>query len=250
MKTTWDYTDLADVYLERPSYSDDAVNFMLEIAKLSSHSNVCDVGAGTAHLTLILAKHGFNVTAIEPNDAMRKNGIERTHRFQNVKWLEAIAEDTKQPDSFFDLVTFGSSFNVTDRTRSLKESHRILKPNGWFACMWNHRDLNDPLQSTIENIIKSYLSNYDYGSRREDQESVINESDLFGNVKKIESPICHNQTLEECITAWKSHNTLYRQAGSKFNKIISDIEKVLKQNSSGFVTIPYTTRVWMAQVKK
>ena len=29
---------------------------------------------------------------------------------------------------------------------TLKEVARILTPDGWFACLWDHRDLDDPLQ--------------------------------------------------------------------------------------------------------
>ena len=29
--------------------------------------------------------------------------------------------------------------------------------------MWNHRDLNDITQKEIENIIKQYIPNYNYG---------------------------------------------------------------------------------------
>ena len=48
-------------------------------------------------------------------------------------------------------------------------------PNGWFACMWNHRDVEDPIQKNIENIITSFIPNYDYGLRRQDprQSSLI-----------------------------------------------------------------------------
>ena len=54
----------------------------------------------------------------------------------------------------YHMTTFGSSFNVCDRQKALIESKRILVHRGWFACMWNHRDLEDPLQKEIESIIK------------------------------------------------------------------------------------------------
>ena len=44
-------------------------------------------------------------------------------------------EDTKQDENSFDLVTFGSSFNVCDRELALKEVKKILKPKSFFSCM-------------------------------------------------------------------------------------------------------------------
>ena len=50
------------------------------------------------------------------------------------------------PSSKFHAAFFGSSFNVLNQEETLKEVARILTPDGWFACLWNHRDLDDPLQ--------------------------------------------------------------------------------------------------------
>lgn len=141
MKTEWDYTELAEAYLKRPDYAQDAIDKMFSIAGVEHGDSVCDVGAGAAHLTLKLAEYGLHVWAVEPNDAMRANGIRRTSRYENVSWFEGVGEHTGMAGNQFDLVTFGSSFNVCNRQEALEEAKRILKDGGWFACMWNHREL-------------------------------------------------------------------------------------------------------------
>lgn len=124
MKTEWNYTSLADAYLKRPDYSDCAIDAMLKVAEISEGSKCCDVGAGVAHLTLMLASRGMDVIAVEPNDAMRANGIKRTAKFDSVNWHEGTGENTAQADDIFDMVTFGSSFNVCERQKALKETAR------------------------------------------------------------------------------------------------------------------------------
>lgn len=247
MKTEWDYTSLADAYLKRPDYSDAAIDAMLAIAGLES-GKVCDVGAGVAHLTLMLAARQFDVTAVEPNDAMRANGIKRTERLANVSWFEGTGEQTGQADGAFDMVTFGSSFNVCDRQQALKETARILKPNGWFACMWNHRRLDDPIQDEIESIIKRAVPGYGYGTRREDQTSVIEASGLFGPVVHLDAGVMHQQTVAECVEAWRSHATLARQAGGGFLAVVQSIEDFLKGLGTDSIDIPYSTNIWVAQL--
>jgi ubiquinone/menaquinone biosynthesis C-methylase UbiE len=247
MKTEWDYTALADAYLKRPDYSDAALDAMLSIAGVKKDDNFCDVGAGVAHLTLMLAARGLNVVAIEPNDAMRANGIKRTKNIDNVCWYEGTGEATGQPSLAFDMVTFGSSFNVCDRQQALKEVARILKPNGWFACMWNHRRLDDPIQAKIEAIIKERVADYGYGTRREDQTGVINASGLFGPVIHLDSIVTHEQTVEECVEAWRSHATLERQAGAAFHAVVVAIEAYLRSLGTSSIFIPYTTNIWAAQ---
>lgn len=250
MKTEWDYTNLADAYLKRPEYSKGAIDQMLQISGVHPGDPVCDVGAGAAHLTLKLAQSGLEVTAVEPNDAMRSQGIRRTGSFKNVRWFEGTGEKTGQAMSAFRLVTFGSSFNVTDRRAALQESSRILQEGGWFACLWNHRNLEDPLQLEIEEIIQSLVPKYDYGIRRQDQTEVIQESGLFGEVRKIDGSIFHSQSVTNCIEAWRSHATLSRQAGSRFAHVVQAIQARLEKERSPEIRIPYITRIWMAPVKK
>lgn len=249
MQTEWDYSILADAYLKRPNYSSDALDSILKKCSVEKGQQVCDVGAGVAHLTLYLARNGLDVVAVEPNDNMRKNGIERTKSFPNVSWVEATGEDTKQSDGGFDFVSFGSSFNVTDRQVTLRETYRILKPRRWFACMWNHRDLEDPIQGSIESIIGRHIEGYEYGSRRENQAEIIQSSGLFENVEEIHGSVKHLQSVDDCVEAWRSHGTLERQAKDKFLPIIDEIRGYLRSLNSKQILIPYRTRGWIAQRK-
>jgi len=247
MKTEWDYTALASAYVDRPDYSASAIDEMLRTAGVSNGMRVCDVGAGVGHLSIPLLARGIRVDSVEPNDAMRALGIERTKQFPEVHWFEGTGEDTGRESGAYDLVTFGSSFNVTNRPRALKESHRILRPRGWFACMWNHRDLADPLQAAVENVIRKHLPDYGYGVRREDQTEVIAASGLFQRPVQLEGNVVHTVSAESWANAWRSHATLERQAGEKFTRIVDDIIAYVAAHATGQIRIPYTTRIWVAQ---
>ena len=78
MKTNWDYTELAQAYLKRADYAHVAIDGMLQSTGIKAGDSACDIGAGAAHLTRQLLDRGLIVTAIEPNDAMRANGVART----------------------------------------------------------------------------------------------------------------------------------------------------------------------------
>lgn len=247
MKTEWDYTRLANAYLERPDYAPEALKKLFSIAGLKKGDKVCDIGAGVAHLTLPLAEIGCQVDAVEPNDAMRANGQKRTAGYPNVAWREGTGEHTGMPSGAYDFVTFGSSFNVCDRQKALEETHRLLKPGKHFACLWNHRDLQDPIQAKIEEIIKSNIPEYGYGSRREDQTEIISDSGLFNDIQKIAGRILWRQNVKDTIEAWRSHATLHRQAGEKFDKIVDEIASYLNSLGVESIEIPYTTNAWIAK---
>jgi SAM-dependent methyltransferase len=250
MQTAWDYTALAAAYVKRPDYAESAIDAMLTRAGIKKGASACDVGAGVAHLTLMLIERGLNVTAVEPNDAMRAIGRKRVQQQfgKEIKWTEATGENTGQPDAAYDLVTFGSSFNVCDRQKALIETTRILKPKAWFACMWNHRDLEDPLQKSVEQLITSYVPEYGYGTRREDQTEEIAASKLFTPAETIEGRVVHTVPTTDWIEAWRSHATLERQAEKKFHEVVAAIEQHLLGQRD--IDIPYTTRIWLAQKLK
>lgn len=249
MKTEWDYSSLAKAYLKRPDYSESAIDDMLSMANTRGGDPVCDIGAGIAHLTLQLARRGLDVVAVEPNNAMRELGVSRTSHLPHVQWHEGTAEATGQPSGQFALVTFGSSFNVTDRPEALRESARLLRPKGWFACLWNHRDIDNPLQTQIETIIERHVPEYSYGTRREDQTNIIAQTGLFGEVRRIDGTVVHEITIDDCIEAWRSHATLQRQAGDRFDRVVDAIAVLLASTGSTRIRVPYTTRMWLAPLK-
>lgn len=115
--------------------------------------------------------------------------------------------------------------------------------------MWNHRNLEDPIQARIEAIIKERVQGYGYGTRREDQTAVIDASALFGPVVHLDARVIHEQSIEECLEAWRSHATLERQAGANFHEVISAIDDYLGSLDTTSIQIPYSTNIWVAQLR-
>ena len=247
MKLDWDYTDLARSYLKRPEYCTSALEQMFLLTGTQPGMLACDVGAGTGNLTVPLLERGLRVVAVEPNAAMRTLGIGRTAHHKEINWISGRGEEMGLAFSAFDLVTFGSSFGVVERAAALAEAARILKDGGWFVCLWNHRDLDDPVQQSIERLIQQEVPDYQYGIRRQDQSEVIQANPAFGQAAKVEASFEKVVDTEEWLEAWRSHATLKRQAGSKFEALLAAIAELVRKAGNGKLTVPYTTRAWLAQ---
>jgi ubiquinone/menaquinone biosynthesis C-methylase UbiE len=246
---TWDYTSLAHTYSGRPPYAEAVIEAFLSLAGVVAGDRVCDIGAGTGHMSVHLVGHGLAVDAVEPNSAMRGVGRERLAD-ADVEWFEAQAEETGRPDHAYPLVTFGSSFNVVEREPALAEVARILERPGWVAVLWNHRDLDDPLQTEIEAAIASRVPGYDYGSRRADPTGDLRASGLFDEPRYLEGSVRHEVDADDWVEAWRSHATLARQAGDQLEPIIDEIGALVAKAQDGSrLTVPYTTRCWVAEVK-
>jgi SAM-dependent methyltransferase len=145
------FSAAADAYdRARPSYPREAVDWLARRSGLGPGALVVDVGAGTGKLTRLLPATGARVVAVEPIDEMR---AKLTGRNPEIEAVAGTAEDLPFDDESADVITVAQAFHWFDHDRALPELHRVLKPAGWLALFWNMRDLTDPLQRSVEDLL-------------------------------------------------------------------------------------------------
>lgn len=94
-------------------------------------SSVIEIGAGTGHVARFLSGRSSLVTAIEPSEAMRAEGLRRTGDL-SIRWIDARAEQLPCPDASFDGAVFFTALEfVADPPAALQESLRVVRPGGW-----------------------------------------------------------------------------------------------------------------------
>jgi SAM-dependent methyltransferase len=166
----------ADVYERgRPDYPAAAVQRIVERLALRPGTTVLDLAAGTGKLTRLLLPSGANVIAVEPLHEMR---AELERRVPRVATMAGTAERIPLTDSYVDAVTVGSAFHWFDADKALREIHRVLKPGGGLALLWNAADERDPLQRALSELIGPLRG--DTPSRRQrDWRSLLTDSGLF-----------------------------------------------------------------------
>jgi SAM-dependent methyltransferase len=141
----------ADAYERaRPDYPAEAVAWIAERLELRPGRRVVDLAAGTGKLTRQLAATGAHVVAVEPLEQMR------AHIGPVAEVLEGTAEAMPLADASADAVTVAQAFHWFDGPAALAEIHRVLRPAGNLALVWNRRPLDDPVQAAIEELIAPY----------------------------------------------------------------------------------------------
>jgi ubiquinone/menaquinone biosynthesis C-methylase UbiE len=162
IKTARRFDDRVEDYVAyRPSYPAGVVEFLRDELGATRGAMVADVGAGTGILSGLLLKEGCVVVGVEPNDKMRNAAEALLGQHQNFWCVKGTAEATTIESASIDLVTAAQAFHWFDAERSRAEFHRILKPTGQVALLWNMRRLDStPFLRDYERLLREFGTDY------------------------------------------------------------------------------------------
>lgn len=247
-----DFTELAKFYVDRPGYSLEILRVIRDHIMKEMGKNeilVADVGAGTGKLTENLMQIGLTGYAVEPNDAMRKEGIKLFEGNDTFQWIAGSAEITNLPDNCVNWILMGSSFHWADAPSAMAEFHRVLQKGGFFTAIWNPRNIeSSKLHMEIEDIVYSEIPEMKRISsgatiRTKDMYEKMCGTGLFDGIIFMEAPYCEHMTKERYMNIWKSVNDIRVQAGEEgFQRILNKIEDKLKKIDE--INVPYMARAW------
>jgi len=191
------------------------------------------------------------VTAVEPNDEMRRQGLLAT-RGINILWRAGTGEATGLPPESVDLVSMASSFHWVDFEKGCAEFQRILRPGGRFAALWNPRLIEaSPLLMEIESQITRLKPDFRraFSGRiglTERLTEMLWSKNGFDDVLYIEGRHVASQTPEHYLGVWRSVNDVQVQLGPDlFKQFLRYVECKVEGLSS--IETTYLTRAWTAR---
>ena len=171
----------------RPSYPEELINGVIKISKITSKSNILDIGCGTGKATIMFAKTKADITALDISLNMIAVGKEKSKQYSNIKYFVSSFEDIKLDNNYFDLIICAQSFHFLDHKIALTKISKLLKRNGYLVIFSNFPDIeNNNLLKDISVLYKKYCESFpkDYGSTQK-IEHIVNRSGLFCKIKKI-----------------------------------------------------------------
>lgn len=230
----------ADYANYRPSYPDEAIAAILADLGEPTAITLADIGAGTGISARLFGDRGVQVLAIEPNAAMR----ESAEPHPAVKSVEGTAEATNLPSHSVDLVTCCQSFHWFKADAALSEFHRILKPGGRVALVWNDRDLEDPVTHTYSEILHQVSDPRFFERRDRKSADALEASSLFTRYRALTFRHHHPLTLEGLLGLAQSSSYVSKEPAA-----IATLTEQLQNLASATttVTLTYKTLVYLAE---
>jgi len=145
------FSEAAGVYEQaRPGYPPDVVAWLADELGIGAGARVLDLAAGTGKLTRGLVGRGAAVVAVEPVEGMR---LTLAGAVDGVPVIAGVAQAIPLGTGTVDAVTVAQAFHWFAGEEAVREVHRVLRPGGRLAVVWNRRDLEDPLQATLERLM-------------------------------------------------------------------------------------------------
>lgn len=235
----------ADVYERgRPDYPAAAIAAISDRCGLRPGRTVLDLAAGTGKLTRLLVPTGAAVLAVEPVPEMR---AELERRVRGIAVLAGTAERIPLADRYVDGVAVGQAFHWFDADVALREIHRVLKPGGAVALIWNARDERDALQAALSEIIDPLAG--DTPRRKERNWKVLLvESGLFERTERLLFE--HVQLLDEQGVVDRVTSISFIAAAAP--GVRTDVEarvQALVADTAAPIRLPYMTELYLGFAK-
>jgi SAM-dependent methyltransferase len=224
----------------RPGYPREAIAWIVDRLRITPGRDVLDLAAGTGKLTRALVPSGARLIAVEPIDEMREQLFAA---LPDVEAFDGRAESIPLPDGSVDAVTCAQAFHWFRVDEAVREIHRVLRPGGAIALVWNVRDLSDPLQARVQEIMAPYGG--EVRSRRDIDPAELLGSDLFGPVEHRSWPYVQRLSRAHLVD---------RIASTSYIAILdpdarADVLSRVLEAAEGLpepIAIPYTTDVYAA----
>jgi SAM-dependent methyltransferase len=233
---------VAELYeRSRPEYPEEAVAWVASKLDLGSDSTIVDLGAGTGKLTRALLAIGGRVIAVEPGDAMRAE-LERA--LPDVQALRGAAENIPLANAVVDCVAVGQAFHWFRHDEALPELHRVLRPGGGLALLWNSRDHERPVQREISELISPFVPPGRPGP--EHWADALRQSPLFTKPEEAHFPWVQ-QLDADGIAARIGSVSFVAAALPEARAVLDGRLREVAARLGGVVDFPYVTDVYVSR---
>jgi len=236
------FEQVADLYERvRPEYPAEAVAWIVDELGLRPGRSVLDLAAGTGKLTRQLVPTGAEIIAVEPGEAML---AELRRAVPNVTALHGAAERIPLDDGSVDAITVGQGFHWFRFDEAVAEMHRVIRPGGAVALIWNGRDQDDELQQEVTALMDPFVP--PARAKSQDSSRYLDESPLFGAMEERTFHFAQRLEVDALVGRIMSISFIAASAPERRAELERQVRAAAAARG-GTVDFPYVTSVYVSR---
>lgn len=234
----------------RPAYPESLIDELVALSGIAEGARILEVGAGTGKATMLLARRGFEVIAIEPGAQMAAV-LQRNAAGHRVA-IEETTFEAYDGDGAVNIVMSAQAFHwVAPRLRYVK-SASLLRPGGVLALLRNEKArLDAELRAELDRAYAEHFpESSPYRPTRDVLAEITAEIDQSGCFGPVEVRTCTwnaeytSATYVQLLETYSDHAVL---DPARSRGLYRDIAAAIDRRG-GRVDIPYVAALHLARV--
>ncbi len=169
------YSPAAEAYNKvRPRYPQDLIRQVVEVAQLSTDSEILEVGCGPGTATVAIAPLGCSTICLEPNPDFFRLAQQNCQQYPNVEIQNTSFEEWTLLAEKFDAVLAASSFHWSSPDVGYLKAAKALKDRGCLILLWN-KELQPSYEvyQSLSEVYQVHAPSLDRYEDRETQEEIL-----------------------------------------------------------------------------
>eukprot|EP01040_Poterioochromonas_malhamensis_P001854 gene1858-1986_t len=252
----------------RPTYSHASlqqINGILLNKTSQKPVNVVEIGAGTGKFTESFVDYfgkthpnlSLQFTAIEPSEGFRKTLAEKN--VKGVKAVDGTGDNIPAESKSADAVMIAQAFHWMDNVKTLKEIHRVLRPQGTLFLIWNTYDYSkDWLKIVDEEILTPTYGDVPRQQTEKWRQCFFDDASkpLFTPIHGWYDPYVFAGDRQMVLDRFLSTSVIVNLPHAQKDKVVVRINQLLdthpdfeKARRTGVYEVPYVTHLaWVKAV--
>ena len=249
------YGEVANTYNRvRPSYPQEIVDRVVELATLPEEAKILEVGCGPGTATKEFAKLGFSMVSLDPSPEACQLARHNCTQYKNVEIVNSSFEEWELQPQQFDAFLAATSFHWISSEIRYRKSADALKDKGALILLWNAAALPEHEVSQLLNEVYQVrtpsLAGYE---RKKDEENLkklgqaVIDSGRFQDLVSEQLTCELTYSIDDYLALLSTYSPYIALDPQKQNSLFQDLRKTLENNCGTSIELSYISAFHFAR---